>query len=87
MVPTTNWTFTELEQNTPQCFTINIEDDDASEDPEECFNVTLSNPGPQANLILMPQMASVCIMDNDGMLTYQTIVDDDGNPYQFIQLQ
>ena len=61
-----NLTFTEMQQSSSVCFNITIEDDDAAEDPEECFNVALSNPGPQANLILMPQMASVCIMENDG---------------------
>ena len=66
-VPATNWTFNEMQQNTPLCFDITIADDDVCEDPEECFSVTLSNPGSQANLILMPQVASVCIIDNDGM--------------------
>ena len=72
-VPATSWTFTALEQFTPQCFSITIEDDDVAEDPEECFNVTLSDPGSQANLILMPQMATVCIIDNDCMFTYKTM--------------
>ena len=64
-------TFTEM--NSSVCFDITIEDDDVAEAPEECFNVVLSNPGPQPNLILMPQVASVCILENDGMLTCQTM--------------
>ena len=72
-VPSTSWLFTELEQEGSLCFNITIEDDAVVEDPEECFIVSLSNPTAQANLILDPAMASVCIIDNCGMLSYQTI--------------